>query len=232
MRWGYYYMKNFIKGKWFPLVLTLLALVVVAIIAFLLGFRITYAPELENSWDAISGVAAWISVLVSVASVFASVLAVRYAISVADDQNKITLFEKRYELYALIHYCEIFAHRIEKAKTKEEVKQYFLNTFSEIKISGAFELDDLVRSKFVVLIQKIEQLQFMLIDDNELSLYLTTLSGSIHDIIDDCLNSAGPDISTEKVQNLLDIVQDKAYNDLLFRLIKDLALAKVKFTEN
>ena len=50
-------MKNFIKGRWFPLVVAIIAFVAIGTIMMLLGWRITYAPTLENSWDAISAVA-------------------------------------------------------------------------------------------------------------------------------------------------------------------------------
>ena len=60
-------MKNFIKGRWFPLIAAILIVAIVAIVMALFGWRITYAPELENSWDAISAVAAWISAFAGVA---------------------------------------------------------------------------------------------------------------------------------------------------------------------
>ena len=36
----------------------------IALAAWCTGFRITYAPELDNNWDAISAVAAWAGVIV------------------------------------------------------------------------------------------------------------------------------------------------------------------------
>lgn len=96
-------MKKFLKGRWFPLSVAIVAVLVIASILFFFGFRITYAPELENSWDAISAVAAWGGVIVAVAGVTASFLAVWFAIRVpqkiAEQQNKIALFEKRYQVY-------------------------------------------------------------------------------------------------------------------------------------
>ena len=85
-------LKQFIKSRWFPLVAVSVVLLIVVVAGFLFGFRITYAPELENSWDAISGVAAWVGIVVSIASAVAAFMAVWYAIRVADNQNKIALF--------------------------------------------------------------------------------------------------------------------------------------------
>ena len=78
-------------GRWFPLILALLIIGLIFTVGFLFGFRITYAPELKNDWDAISGVAAWGGIIVSIASAVASFMAVWYAIRVADKQNKVTL---------------------------------------------------------------------------------------------------------------------------------------------
>ena len=96
-------LKQFIKSRWFPLVAVSVVMLVVVVAGFLFGFRITYAPELENSWEAISAVAAWVGIIVSVASAVASFMAVWYAIQVpkkiVDRQDKIALFEKRYESF-------------------------------------------------------------------------------------------------------------------------------------
>ncbi len=49
-------MKDFIKGRWFPLVVAIVCVAILAAFLFVSGFRVTYAPELENSWDAVSAV--------------------------------------------------------------------------------------------------------------------------------------------------------------------------------
>lgn len=58
-------LNQFKETRWFPLVVALVIIGAGIIVAFLLGLRITYAPELENSWDAISAVASWASVAAS-----------------------------------------------------------------------------------------------------------------------------------------------------------------------
>lgn len=104
-------MKKFIKGRWFPFLAAILIVTVVAFVMALLGWRVTYAPRLENSWDAVSAVAAW-------AGVFSSFVAIWFAIQVpkkiAEQQNKIALFEKRLEcnkaLSCLITFSNYIAH--------------------------------------------------------------------------------------------------------------------------
>lgn len=57
-------MKQFIKGRWFPLIAVTGAVTIVAVVMALFGWKITYAPNLENSWDAIGAVANWAGVIV------------------------------------------------------------------------------------------------------------------------------------------------------------------------
>ena len=91
--------RRFISSRWFPLAVACAALLAVLVVAFLLGFRITYTPELENSWEAISAVASWASVAVSAVAVWA---AVQIPKKIADQQNKIALVNSRLEIIDLI----------------------------------------------------------------------------------------------------------------------------------
>lgn len=68
--------------------------VLLVVIMYILGFRITYSPGLENNWDAISGCAAWAAVVVSGLAIYFAIQAPK---KIAEEQNRIALFEKRYE---------------------------------------------------------------------------------------------------------------------------------------
>lgn len=91
---------NSILNKKIPLWVIGIILLVVAFLA-IVGFRITYAPELENSWSAISAVASWAGVATTIAAI---IVAIQIPQKIADNQNKIALFDKRYELYEKIMY--------------------------------------------------------------------------------------------------------------------------------
>lgn len=99
------------------------------------GFRITYAPELETSWEAVSAVAAWVGVLVSIIGVVASFLAIWYAIkipkTIAERQDKIALFEKRYECYTVIQNFLALSNQIENLQTIKEIQAAFKIYFSD-----------------------------------------------------------------------------------------------------
>ena len=120
-------MKDFIKGRWFPLVAVLAAVLLIALILFICGFRITYAPELENSWDAVSAVAAW-------GGVFASFIAIWFAIQVprkiAKEQNRIALFEKRHDAYSAFLTLEVFAKSLDQETFQDGAKDQNGNIIS------------------------------------------------------------------------------------------------------
>lgn len=120
--------------KKIPSWITLLGCETVAlIILFLFGFKFTYAPELENSWNAVSAFATWAGV---VASTFAILVAIQIPKKIAIQQNKIALFEKRYEFYSMLSRCLAYANSIESAKTSEEAQSSFLEMFCNKFLPG------------------------------------------------------------------------------------------------
>lgn len=102
----------------------------VVLVFALFGARITYDRAIPVNWDAISACAGWAAVVVSG-------LAIYYAIQVpkkiAEEQNKIALFEKRYSFY--INLCKIisFAHALESIpiRTQDEAVRLFYNMFTD-----------------------------------------------------------------------------------------------------
>lgn len=105
-------MKKFVKGRWFPLIAVAIASVIVALVMALFGWKITYAPDLENSWDAISACAAWMSAMATLdAVIVAIIIAIKQnkiaqkQTEISEQQNKIVLFEKRYEFYQMVRDC-------------------------------------------------------------------------------------------------------------------------------
>lgn len=112
-----------------------LLVLIVVFILWIIGFRITYAPTLENSWDAISGIAAWFGVGVSIISVGASLAAVWAAIQVpkeiATKQDAIALFEKRFDCYTTIQNLLVCASQMESAKTNKDVQVAFRIYFGQ-----------------------------------------------------------------------------------------------------
>lgn len=123
-------MKKLVKQKWFPFIVALT--LVGALLGFLyhIGFRITYAPKLENSWDAISACAAWAGVGASFVAIW---FAIRVPKKIAEEQNKIALFEKRYECFQFFERCHCLYKGVENASTIDELRKEFQFVFKNIK---------------------------------------------------------------------------------------------------
>lgn len=116
------YLKKFIKGKWFPLVIACACVFALMLILFCLGFRITYAPKLENSWDAVSAVATWVGVVASFVAIW---FAIRVPKKIAEQQNKIALFEKRHDAYSSFLSLEVFAKSLDQEMFRDSGKDPF-----------------------------------------------------------------------------------------------------------
>ena len=130
-------MKNIIKNRWFPLiaaVVLLLLAVGIALIMSLFGWRFTFAPELENSCDAVSSIASWASVLIALLSVGSSFYAIYVAIQVpqkiAIKQNKIALFEKRIICYLELKKLESVCRSVEYENEVEKIKKNIMLLYS------------------------------------------------------------------------------------------------------
>lgn len=111
-------MKKFIQSRWFPILVAIAILGIASVILIFLGFKITYAPEMENNWDAVSAVAAWAGAIGTVAAVFS-------AIWVANRQNKIAMLEKRLDVFK----------RIEEYIEKIDFWEYNYDWFLKLKLS-------------------------------------------------------------------------------------------------
>lgn len=116
---------NVVKWKWFPLIAAIALLVLAAgvvLVMALFGWRFTYAPELENSWGAVSAVAAWAGVIMSFLAVMVAVWIPK---RIADRQDKIALFEKRYDCYTVIQNLLVCAEQMEDVQTNKGVQMAF-----------------------------------------------------------------------------------------------------------
>ena len=134
-------MKKLTEKKWFWPVAVIAAVLVIALILFFCGFCINYIlAEQKNKLEAVSACAAWVGIVVSIISVLISGLAIYYAIKVpktiAEQQNKIALFEKRYEVYdALTHFISFCYSMNDLCNIKSEINstqicQSFISSFS------------------------------------------------------------------------------------------------------
>ena len=137
-KWNKYWSKI-----WFKLLIIAIGVSVVVGLLYCAGLRITYAPELKNDWDSISAYAAWFSVVVSIVGVGASFAAIWYAIQVpkqiAEQQNKIALFEKRLQCYNALKTVMEFSKILESVGAKyEDVRAVYSVYFGMEAVGNIF----------------------------------------------------------------------------------------------
>lgn len=103
----------------------------VAIFSFvmaLFGWRITYAPELGNSWNAFSAVASWAGVITSFTAIMVAIWIPK---KIAHQQEKVALFEKRMECYSTIQNIFAFARQISSLQSNNNIQVAFQLFFCE-----------------------------------------------------------------------------------------------------
>lgn len=152
-------MKKLIKWKWFPLTVSILIVAIVVILVFIMalfGWRITYAPELENSWEAISAVAAWVG---AIASFGAIMVAIWIPKRIANRQDKIALFEKRYKCFQFFEECFLLYKKTIKKEQTEEIVDLCCHML------GVERLEDLNKKDFGTKVRNFEyvlhQMEFL-----------------------------------------------------------------------
>lgn len=146
-------MKKLIRS---PITWIIIAVLLIGAVLYFFGFRITYAPELENSWNAISACAGWASVVVAGLAIYYAILVPK---KIAEEQNKIALFEKRYEVFQLFERCSSFANAIQKSETTEDMRKDCMILFDELKYE---ELDfKIVMKKVYYFEHTLHQMEFL-----------------------------------------------------------------------
>ncbi len=103
-------MKKFFKGRWFPLIVASVVVAIVALVMASFGWRITYAPDLENSWEAISAVATWAGAIGTVMVLWYNHRAIKLTQYSVQQAIGLQLYEKRLELYSALSEDTTFEH--------------------------------------------------------------------------------------------------------------------------
>lgn len=122
--------------RYLGIVVVLLLCIIMGVLYYC-GFRITYAPELNNNWNAISSCAGWAGVLVSGAAVF---VAINIPKRIAEQQNRIALFDKRYSAFnALTFLISAIKHILTNGGAIENKEIYLdkmVGTYISISMIG------------------------------------------------------------------------------------------------
>ena len=222
------------KYRWCFVAIFIIILLVVFL--YCIGFRITYAPELETSWNAVIAFANWGSVFVSLAGAIASFLAVWFAVQVpkkiADRQDKIALFEKRFEVYDIICKCQAFAVGILASETTHEsIKSIFVRAFY-LESEKDFNVDGIkIHSFHFNFIQKLAKAQMLF--PNEVSEYIKLIEIHLILILDSTLYEKEVTeeykVSDNKyIKRFLDIMESEEYKKIMDIIQKELNIVKIE----
>ena len=108
-------MKKFIQGRWFPLLVAIAIVGIISVVLICLGFKITYAPEMENNWEAVSAVASLVGAVGAIVTMYFSIFALGKEIKLSQQQQKqnvaLNLYPKRRDalrLFSEKKYDDVF----------------------------------------------------------------------------------------------------------------------------
>ena len=97
-------------------VIIIVEIIIVAIM-YALGFKITYAPSLDNSWEAISAVASWVS---AIATIFIPIVVVFFQHKLDQNKNEISDANKA-TLLELQKFAEKYSDLLEAANNGDTI---------------------------------------------------------------------------------------------------------------
>ena len=139
------------KNKYIlPLAISLVLLIdVIFLVLYAFGFRITYDPTIITNWDAVAGCAAWTGVCMSFVAIL---FAIWVPIKIANRQDKIALFEKRYVVYQTLYKCLIFADELDSLMETAD------DRYDVFCISFGLELNDDIKKKRSLILPKAHEI--------------------------------------------------------------------------
>ena len=180
----------------------------------------------------------YIALLISFISVIVSGLAIWFAVQVpkkiADRQDKIALFEKKYEAYDIICKCQLFAVGIlASEQTKESIKSIFIRAFyPELSKDDELNLSNL--SPFYLSISK-ELVQIKLLFPPEVSEHMNTIIITFLLLLD-TINSEETDKDSKEYLDMikqrkalfLDAMENDKYKRMISIIQKELNIGNIE----
>lgn len=157
--------------------------VVIIIVFAILGFKITYAPSLDNSWEAISAVASWVS---AIATIFIPIVVVFFQHKL--DQNKSEISDaNKATLLELQKFADKYSDLLEAANngdtiildggrvvldfTEENVVDYIRATINVTAYDVAMYFDVTKADAVVLLDRLVEEKRIYRTDEDGIGVY-------------------------------------------------------------
>ena len=213
-------MKRIVKNKLLPV--AIFAVIGISLLVFLYckSFRITYAPDLENSWNAVSAFAAWGGVFMSFLAIIAAGIVawrqneiMKQQISIADKQNKIALFEKRLEIYDIILSCSVNVDKMKITDKNEDIlKNLFILLTEDLLAYQKFNRKE-VMLYLANCSTKLQHSVFLF--PNKISSYLLDASKALLDLA--CIDIEADEIEgyNKEIQTYFEVIRCLKENNVL-----------------
>lgn len=169
----------------------------------------------------------WLAVILSTFSIGVSGAAIIFAVRVADKQNKIALFEKRYKIFQLHESCKIFSELLKSLENKNglnsnDIQVLFLAVFCDIPMGEKLNDFRFLRTQYIAIIDQLKQSQFLF--DKEIELHLEIIADYLQKLIESICHQASENQLTNAAQTFIALLQDKKYDKILEKMRNTLAL--------
>lgn len=173
-----------------------------------IGFRITYAPELENSWEAVSAVATCVGVLASFMAIW---FAVQVPKKIAEQQNKIALFEKRHKLYKQFAELYDFSLSVGDAYGFEKIQKLFFKYYGPWNNDNLYNSEE-VHKRIIKIIFEFSEAKFLF--DEEIASSIIMIVNKVSTVIYASINVNRHSQINTLQNNLLKELKSEKYIDI------------------
>lgn len=211
-----------LKSKGFLCFVVVLCLgLVFLLLMYQMGFRITYAPDLENSWNAISGTASWVSAIASFLAVWS---AIQVPKKIAERQIKVDLFEKRYRVYRTLISFDFFSALVYISKEPEDIKEFFYKSFHDLSESAKMFQYNLFAVKYIQVTENLAESKFLFSEDVWKGVY--KIVNSVQNLVETVKEGMSKEEFDKAKQDYLDAMKSCELKLILNKMEEELNLTK------
>lgn len=177
---------------------------------------------------------------ISLFSIVVSAVAIWYAVQIpkkiAERQNKIALFEKRYKIYRKIVCCHTFVYTLKLSKNVQEGRKGFLATFAEETLINVDSMQTTMGTsnnyilKVVMsapkLVETLCQSKFLFADNPWIFEFTKKIVTAINDLVSSFLLESDEQFIQAR-KKFIDLMNDKMYDKVLDKVEKELQLKNI-----
>lgn len=185
------------------------------------------------------GVIEYLSIVISFISVVVSGFAIWFAVQVpnkiAEEQNRIAIFEKRYSVYREIYRCHTFGFIAQFTENSDEVRKAFLTSFekevlidvdqTKIHMETDLSWNLKILMRIQTLLETLRQSEFLFADNPWICEYSENVASLITELVAPISMDDKEFIQAKK--KFLDLMNDKMYDKVLDKIEEELQLKNI-----